>query len=319
MGEDFNFDKPIKLNTWAGYAENIERNLYPTFKAHGCTVREITPDLLKGHYAYRLKSGKKKSTVVKDYTIINQALNYAVSKKIISVNPNSAITLHKIEKYNAATLNAEQMLYYLEFIVGDVIEIPILLGGFYGMRRSECVRTRECQFDFKYKFFRVNHTVTTARINKEKIYIPLDKLKTDLSNRTYPLIPYVEERIKAKIAENKELRELCGNSYSKEWLGYLCVHPLGEIIDPGYITNRHADLLKKAGLPHVRFHDLRHSCVGLMMANEVPMERIKDWVGHSDIRTTVNTYGHLEYQSKKKTAKIIQKSLPLKKVGAANL
>jgi integrase len=319
VGEDFNFDKTIKLNTWAGYAENIKRNLYPTFKAYGCTVKEITPELLKGHYAYRLKHGKKKATVAKDYTIINQALNYAVSKKMISVNPNSAITLHKIEKYNAATLNAEQMQYYLEFIVGDIIEIPILLGGFYGMRRSECLGVRESQFDFKHKFFRANHTVTTAVIDKKKIYIPSDKLKTDLSNRTYPLIPYVEERVKAKIAENKELRELCGNSYNNEWLGYICVDPLGEIIDPNYITNRHADLLKKAGLPHVRFHDLRHSCVGLMMANEVPMERIRDWVGHSDIRTTVNTYGHLEYQSKKKTAKIIEKSLPLKKVGAANL
>ncbi|MEL7566503.1 MAG: tyrosine-type recombinase/integrase [Dehalobacterium sp.] len=319
VGEDFNFDKTIKLNTWAGYADNIKHNLYPTFKAYGCTVQEITPDLLKEHYAYRLKHGKKKATVAKDYTIINQVLNYAVSKKMINVNPNSAITLHKIEKYNAATLNAEQMQYYLECIVGDIIEIPILLGGFYGMRRSECVGTRESQIDFRYKFFRTSHTVTKAVINKKKIYIPSDKLKTDSSNRTYPLIPYVEERIKAKIAENKELRELCGNSYSKEWLGYICVHPLGEIIDPDYITNRHADLLKKAGLPHVRFHDLRHSCVGLMMANEVPMERIRDWVGHSDIRTTVNTYGHLEYQSKKKTAKIIQKSLPLKKVGAVNL
>jgi integrase len=145
-----------------------------------------------------------------------------------------------------------------------------------------------------------------------------EKLKTDLSNRTYPLISYVEERIKAKIAENKELRELCGNSYSNEWLGYICVHPLGEIIDPNYVTNRHADLLKKAGLPHVRFHDLRHSCVGLLMANEVPMERIMNWVGHSDIRTTVNTYGHLEYKSKKKTARLIQRSLPLKKAGTAN-
>jgi len=128
VGEDFNFDRTIKLNTWAGYADNIKQNLYPTFKAYGCTVQEITPDLLKGHYAYRLKHGKKKATVAKDYTVINQVLNYAVSKKMISVNPNSAITLHKIEKYNAATLNAEQMQYYLEFIVGDIIEIPILLG-----------------------------------------------------------------------------------------------------------------------------------------------------------------------------------------------
>lgn len=98
-----------------------------------------------------------------------------------------------------------------------------------------------------------------------------------------------------------------------EWLGYICVHPFGEIIDSDYITHRHRDLLKKAGLPPVRFHDFRHSCVGLMIANEVPIERIRDWIGHSDIRTTVNTYGHLEYHTKKKTAKIIEKSLPLKR------
>ena len=319
VGEDFNFDNTIKLNTWAGYADNIKRNLYPTFKAYGCTVKEVTPELLKGHYSFRLKNGKKKATVAKDYTIINQVLNYAISRKMIEVNPNSAITLHKIEKYNAATLNAEQMQYYLEFIMGDIIEIPILLGGFYGMRRSECVGARESQFDFRHKFFRANHTITTATVNGEKIYIPSDKLKTDLSNRTYPLIPYVEERVKAKIEENKELRALCGNSYDTEWLGYLCVHPLGEIIDPGYITNRHGALLQKAGLPHVRFHDLRHSCVGMMMANGVAIERIRDWVGHSDIRTTVNTYGHLEYQSKKETAEAIQNSLPLKRAVAANL
>lgn len=316
VGDDFNFDKQIRLNTWAGYADNIKHILYPTFKAYGCTVKEVTPELLKGHYSYCLKHGKKKSAVAKDFTLINQVLNYAVSRKMIAVNPNSSITLHKIEKYNAATLNAEQMLQYLEFIVGDVIEIPILLGGFYGMRRSECLGTRESQFDFRNSFFRANHTVTKATIDGNKIYIPSDKLKTDLSNRTYPLIPYAEERIKAKIKENAELRKMCGNSYSREWLGYLCVHPLGEIIDPDYITNRHCDLLKKAGLPHVRFHDLRHSCVGLMMANGIAIERVRDWVGHSDIRTTVNTYGHLEYQSKKETAAVIASSLPLKSIAA---
>lgn len=318
VGEDFNFDKQIKLNTWAGYADNIKHNLYPTFMAYGCTVQEVTVDLLKGFYSNRLKNGLKKASVAKDYTHINQALNYAISRKMIDVNPNSSITLHKIEKYNAATLNTEQLQHYLEFIQGDIIEIAILLGGFYGMRRSECLGTRESQFDFQHGFFKANHTVTKATIDGKKIYIPSDKLKTDLSNRTYPLIPYVKERVKVRIAENKELRQLCGNSYSKEWLGYICVHQLGEIIDPDYVTNRHKTLLKNAGLPHVRFHDLRHSCVGLMMANEVPMERIRDWVGHSDIRTTVNTYGHLEYHSKKQTAEIIGASLAIKMATATN-
>jgi hypothetical protein len=57
--------------------------------------------------------------------------------------------------------------------------------------------------------------MTKAVIDKNKIYIPSDKLKTDLSNRTYPLIPYIEERIKAEIAENKELRELWGKSSTR--------------------------------------------------------------------------------------------------------
>jgi len=57
---------------------------------------------------------------VSGYTLINQTLNYAVNRKMIDVNPNSVITLHKIEKYNAATLNAEQMQYYLEFIQGTL-------------------------------------------------------------------------------------------------------------------------------------------------------------------------------------------------------
>lgn len=49
------------------------------------------------------------------------------------------------------------------------------------------------------------------------------------------------------------------------------------------------------------------------------MERIRDWVGHSDIRTTINLYGHLEYQSKIETAEVMQECLPLKLAGTANL
>ena len=54
------------------------------------------------------------------------------------------------------------------------------------------------------------------------------------------------------------------------------------------------------------------------MANGVQIERIRDWVGHSDIRTTVNIYGHLEYKSKEETAAAIGNSLTLKMIEAAN-
>lgn len=317
INADFSFGKKITLKTWAGYLDKVEL-LSATFREYEYAVKDITPEILSEYYGMKLNKGLKKSSVTKDYTVINQALDYAIGKKMITVNPNTAITLGKLDKYNAETLNADQMQFYLEFIQGDIIEIPVLFGGFYGMRRSECVGTRESQFDFRHGFFRANHTVVKVKIDGVEMYVPSDKLKTDTSNRTYPLIDYVEQRVTAKIAENKEMRKLCGNSYCNDWIGYLCVNQLGAILDPDYITTRHKKMLEKAGLPHVRFHDLRHSCVRLMMANEVPLERIKDWVGHSDIRTTVNIYGHLEYKSKKETASIIAGSLPLKMAGAAN-
>lgn len=59
IGEDFNFNKQIKPNTWAGYADNIKHNLGPTFKAYNCTVQEITVDLRKGFYSFRLKTGSR--------------------------------------------------------------------------------------------------------------------------------------------------------------------------------------------------------------------------------------------------------------------
>ena len=65
-----------------------------------------------------------------------------------------------------------------------------------------------------------------------------------------------------------------------------------------YLTEAFAKLLKKHGLRKIRYHDLRHSCASLLLANGVPMKQIQEWLGHSDIATTSNVYAHLDYNSK---------------------
>ncbi|MCL2773610.1 MAG: tyrosine-type recombinase/integrase [Oscillospiraceae bacterium] len=52
----------------------------------------------------------------------------------------------------------------------------------------------------------------------------------------------------------------------------------------------------------MRFHDLRHSCASLLLANGVPLKQIQEWLGHSDFAITANTYVHLEFQSKLQSA-----------------
>jgi integrase len=61
---------------------------------------------------------------------------------------------------------------------------------------------------------------------------------------------------------------------------------------------------------HIRFHDLRHSCASLLLANGIPMKQIQEWLGHSDIGTTSNIYTHLDYSNKVSSANAILPAYP---------
>ena len=67
--------------------------------------------------------------------------------------------------------------------------------------------------------------------------------------------------------------------------------------------------MKKNGLRHIRFHELRHSCASLLPAKKLPMKMIREWFGHSDIGTTSNIYSHLDAESKLESADIIGAAL----------
>lgn len=69
--------------------------------------------------------------------------------------------------------------------------------------------------------------------------------------------------------------------------------------------------IEKHGLRKMRFHDLRHSCASLLLANGVPLKQIQEWLGHSDFSTTANIYAHLDYRSKISSAQAMVNGLAL--------
>ncbi len=101
---------------------------------------------------------------------------------------------------------------------------------------------------------------------------------------------------------------MCKNIVIK-YEDYVFVNDIGDLILPDFITHYFGDLLKKRNLKHIRFHDLRHSCVSLLVANKVPMKNIQEWLGHSSYNQTADTYSHLDFDSKKESANVISKVL----------
>ena len=178
---------------------------------------------------------------------------------------------------------------------GTRLELAVLFGFFYGLRRSEIVGLKWQNFDFANNLFTIAHTVTTySRKGEHTVIYAKDKAKNASSIRTLPLIPLFQKKLRELRKQQKEDQRLFGNCYNRKYLGYVYVNEIGELIKPDYITEAFSNLLKKNGLRHIRFHDTRHSCASLLLRNGVAMKDIQAWLGHSDYSTTANLYAHLE-------------------------
>ena len=185
---------------------------------------------------------------------------------------------------------------------GSKLEIPIFLGAFYGLRRSEAIGLKWDAIDFRNDTITIRHTVVSCYIDGKRVQKAQDITKTKSSMRTLPLIPAFKELLQHKKKQQNEFQRMCGKSYNKDYLGYICVDEMGWLLSPHYLTEAFAKLLKKHGLRKIRYHDLRHSCASLLLANGVPMKQIQEWLGHSDFSTTANVYAHLECNSKRLSA-----------------
>ena len=123
--------------------------------------------------------------------------------------------------------------------------------------------------------------------------------------RTLPLIPQIEEELLIEREKQEDLRKVMRSAYSKQYAEYICVDALGRLITPQYVSNHFQVILKANGLRKIRFHDLRHSCASLLLANNIPMKMIQDWLGHSDMATTADIYSHIDSASKLASANAI--------------
>ena len=99
-----------------------------------------------------------------------------------------------------------------------------------------------------------------------------------------------------------ENRKLCGKSYNCTDEGYVYTDAVGTRIKPHYITTMFPQFLEQHGLRRVRYHDLRHSCASLLLANGISLKQIQEWLGHSDFTITANIYAHLDFESKVQSA-----------------
>ena len=250
----------VAVPTYSSYSEIVNKNIIPYFRERKITLQGLTAKDIQAFYLHELQRVSA-STVIHYHANIHKALKYAVKIDLIEVNPADKVERPKRKQYVGSFYDADEINALFEAAKGTKLELPILFGAFYGLRRSEAVGLKWDAIDFEENTIVIRHTVTQCNVDGKKVIVASDTTKTKSSRRTLPLVPFVKERLLALKEEQAENRRLCGRSYIKEYLGYVCVNEIGDLIKPSYVTRSFSKLLQANGFRHIRFHDLRHPYV----------------------------------------------------------
>ena len=304
----------LAVATYSSYAAMIKRPVGPYFRQRNLTLRELEARHLQMFYSEMLRKVKP-NTVIHYHAIIHSALKYAVKTDMLVQNVADKVDRPKKNSFQPVFLSAEEMQKMFEALRGTKLELPVLVAAFYGFRRGEVLGLKWDAIDFERGTISVIRTVTTITVEGKQMEIEQQSAKTKSSLRTLPLIGSFREYF-LQVKEAQELnKQVCGNCYNHEYDGFVFVDELGERMRANYLTSAFPKFLEDHGLRRMRFHDLRHSCASLLLANGVPLKHIQEWLGHSDFTTTANIYAHLDYKSKITSAQAMETGLVLPEGG----
>ena len=304
----------LAVATYSSYAAMIKKPVGPYFRQRNLTLRELEARHLQMFYSEMLRKVKP-NTVIHYHAIIHSALKYAVKTDMLVQNVADKVDRPKKNSFQPVFLSAEEMQKMFEALRGTKLELPVLVAAFYGFRRGEVLGLKWDAIDFERGTISVIRTVTTITLGGKQTEIEQQSAKTKSSLRTLPLIGSFREYF-LQVKEAQELnKQICGNCYNHEYDGFVFVDELGERMRANYLTSAFPKFLEDHGLRRMRFHDLRHSCASLLLANGVPLKHIQEWLGHSDFTTTANIYAHLDYKSKITSAQAMETGLALPEGG----
>lgn len=269
------------------------------------TLGNLKPQDIQDFYQSLFADGVVANTVIHYHALLRRVFQQAFKEERIDANPFDRVGRPKKNKFHGENYTQEELLTLLHLARGDVIYPAILLAGAMGLRRSEALGVRWSRIDWEKRTVLLDTKIVEYRENGKKKVEPVEEMKNKSSRRTLPLPDPVVEMLQVQKEHREVYRKMFQGSYNAQYLDYVCVNQLGELLRPSYVTDHFRELLEKYGLRHIRFHDLRHTFASLLINQDVPLINVSNFLGHSDLSTTANIYAHLDKASKQASAAVI--------------
>lgn len=298
----------VEASTYSSYESKINQ-VCRYFEDKSILLKDLEAKDIQDFYTFAISEmNVSANTVIHFHANIRKALQYAVKMKMIPANPALNVDRPRVKKFVGKFYDIDNINTLLAVVKGTKIQLAVMLSSFYGLRRSEIVGLKWDAIDFKNKTITIKHTVVQTSVDGKFTMVAKDRTKTKSSLRSLPLVPEFENFLVGLKERQSEYKRVCGKCYNYDDEDYVYVDEMGVLVKPDYLTQHFPIVLKKHNLKPIRFHDLRHSCASLLLANGVSLKEIQDWLGHSDFSTTANIYAHLDKTAKTNSANAMLQS-----------
>jgi len=274
----------VKPLSYAGFRSVITYHLIPAFGS--IAVQKLTPDMIRAYFKQKLDGGLKPSMIGYIHKVLRRALEDAMKSGLVARNAAKLVKPPRVEQSEFQVLTVEQAEHLLEVARGSSLDVLLTVALTTGMRRGELLALHWGDIDFDKHTVFVHRTV--ARISGRGMVESEPKTK---SSRRHIRLPAVAvEALKRHRTQQEQMKQV-----AERWQEKGLVFPGrdGNYLYPNTLANRFNKLLGQAGLPHLRFHDLRHSAATILLAIGVNPKEVQERLGHSSITMTMDVYGHV--------------------------
>ena len=286
------YAKPnLAAQTWERYALIIEKHLVPALGV--VLLTRLSPLQIQAYYAEAAKTtrpGWKKPiatrTILHHHRLLRQVLQQAVKWRLLSVNPADAVDAPRPPRREMQILTPEQAVILLAKARGYTLFVPIALSLYAGLRKGEV---------FGLQWHDVNLDDAVLHIRRTIIYPAggpaFKEPKTARGRRTIAMPSALVEIMREHRKTQQAHIERMGESYHRD-LNLVCAQADGRAV-ANNIKRNFDNILSRAGLPQIRFHDLRHTHASAHLLGGVSPKVVSEILGHSAIGITLETYSHV--------------------------
>jgi integrase len=272
--------------TWRGYEHLVRLHILPSLGR--VRLAKLTPQHVHSLVTQKVREGRlSPRTIQYMHSVLRAALNQAVRWRMVHYNAAAMVSTPRVTRREVLALTPEEARRLLDAARDDRLEALYSVALALGLRQGEALGLMWSDLDLENGTLRVRRA--SQRIPHQGTQ--LVETKTERSRRTLVMPPIVISALRSHRARQVLERLAAG----EHWIDLGLVFPSqrGTLADGPNVTHRFHKLLKQAGLPPMRFHDLRHACASLLLVQGVHPRVVMETLGHSQISLTMNTYSHV--------------------------